>query len=358
MLLIHNTYLIHTRRRMAAEDTGGKQEGKHSQSVNKDERRLEMNSIRNGKTKMWKVLAAEVVILGAGWMAMGCKSTPKPEVSAPAVQSEFASPADAAQALVAAARAGDEAGLARILGKGSQEYLTSGDSAVDKKANADFAAKYDKMNRWVDMTDGTKVLYVGADNFAFPIPLAKDAAGKWQFDTKAGALEVKARDIGRNEMLAMDAVSSVANAQELYYKTHGKEYAQRVISGEGKQDGLYWPVPAGSESSPLGHLSKFPKTSIAAVGDEPPVVDGYTLRILTAQVDEAKGGAKSYVVNGKMTGGFAVLATPVKYDETGVMTFVLSRDGVLYEQDFGPKTVEIAKSIKDYNPKEGWMPVE
>jgi hypothetical protein len=320
-----------------------------------------MNLRTNGKLKRFPKMAAALAILGVSLVAMGCKTTPQARVedAKPAAQNTYASPAEAEQALVAAARAGDEAALERILGNGSKALLTSGDAAADKKANAEFAAKHDTMNRWVDMTNGTKVLYIGADNFAFPIPLAKDAAGKWYFDTKAGAQEIKARDIGRNELLAIDAVTAVANAQEMYFQNSTPhQYAERVISSNGKQDGLYWPVPEGSAASPLGRLEKFPKSSIATVGDEPPVVDGYTLRILTAQGEDAKGGVKNYIQNGKMTGGFAVLATPVKYGETGIMTFVLSREGVVYEQDFGPKTVEIAKFIREYNPADGWLAIE
>jgi Protein of unknown function (DUF2950) len=322
---------------------------------------MKMNSATNDRARGNKVLTG-LLLLSAMGILLGCGDSKKStEESKPAVQSTFQIPAEAGAALVAAARAGDPVGLNKVLGAESLSILTTGDPALDKEANASFAAKYDKMNRWVDMNDGSKVLYVGADNFAFPIPLAKDSSGKWYFDTKAGALEVKARDIGRNELLAIDACMAVANAQDIYFKKAGPvhEYAQRIISTSGKQDGLYWPVPAGSDSSPLGHLSKFPKASISAPAlDEPPTIDGYTLRILTAQGEGAKGGAKNYVVNGKMTGGFAVLATPIRYGETGIMTFVLSREGVVYEQNLGPKTPDIASSIKEYDPAEGWAPIE
>jgi Protein of unknown function (DUF2950) len=178
--------------------------------------------------------------------------------------------------------------------------------------------------------------------------------------THGRRVQVRARDIGRNELLAIDACFALANAQEIYLSSGtAREYAQRAISTPGKQDGLYWPAPQSQSSSPLGHLSQFPKYSLpSAPKDEPLVIDGYTLRVLTVQGDAAPGGAKSYIANGKMTDGFAILATPVKYGETGIMTFMIGREGLVYEQDLGPDTVKLAASIQEYNPDEYWWPVE
>ncbi len=217
------------------------------------------------------------------------------------------------------------------------------------------------MNRWVDMTDGSRVLYIGADNFAFPVPLVKNASGQWYFDAVAGAEEIRARDIGRNELLAIDACSALADAQEVYFAAGGDsaEFAQRIISTSGKQDGLYWAASEQQVSSPLANLGEFAGSSLATLSpNEPLVIDGYTLRILTAQGDVAPGGAQSYIVNGKMTGGFAIMATAVKYAETGIMTFIIGRDGVVYERDLGPDAVKIAASIQEYNPTDDWSPVE
>jgi hypothetical protein len=168
--------------------------------------------------------------------------------------------------------------------------------------------KYERMNRWVTMTDGSMVLYIGADNYAFPIPLARDASSQWHFNTAAGEQEILARRIGRNELLAIDACAAIANAEELYQKTDhdggaARQYTSLILSSPGKQDGLYWSVSEG-ETSPLGKLTDFVKNS-AAPGSAPEsaLFDGYAFRILTAQGDNAKGGAKTYIFNRTMTGG-------------------------------------------------------
>ena len=216
------------------------------------------------------------------------------------------------------------------------------------------------MNRWVDMTDGSRVLYIGADNFAFPVPLTKNSSGRWYFDAVAGAEEIRARDIGRNELLTIDACSELADAQQMYLAVSASAaFAQRIISSPGKQDGLYWPASDKQNESPLASLSGLPNSSLASFSpDQPLVIDGYTLRILTAQGDDAPGGPMSYIVNGKMTGGFAILATPVEYAETGIMTFMTGVNGVVYERDLGPDTAKVAASIQEFDPTGDWSPVE
>ncbi|MGA7046725.1 MAG: DUF2950 family protein [Candidatus Sulfotelmatobacter sp.] len=276
-------------------------------------------------------------------------------------QITFQSPADAGAALAKAAKSGDEAALVEILGIDTKVLLSAGDKEADKATLENFASKYEKMNRWVDMTDGSRVLFIGADNFAFPVPLAENASGQWYFDGVAGAEEVRARDIGRNELLAIDACAALATAQEIYFTDGGAsaEYAQRIISSAGKQDGLYWPASEQQGASSLASLSEFPKSSLASLtADQPLVIDGYALRILTAQGDDTPGGAKSYIVNGKMTGGFAILATPVRYAETGITTFMTNQDGVVYERDLGPDTAKIAASIQEFKPSDDWSPVQ
>ena len=314
--------------------------------------------------KLETPLVAPVLLLAILFVILGYARTSAGATAAVDSQATFATPAEAGQVLREAAQTDDEGALAHVLGPDSQAFLSSGDAAEDKAALASFVAKYDRMHRWVTMTDGSQVLYIGADNYPYPIPLAQDSSSKWYFDTPAGEEEILARRIGRNELLAIDACSAIANAQELYFRNahHGKpphEYAQTIISTPGKKDGLYWGASANEPASPLGNLQDFAKKAIAAAKpNAQPVFDGYSYRILTAQGDQANGGAKSYIVDGKMTGGFGILATPVKYRESGVMTFLLSREGVVYQKDLGEKTTEIAASIKDYNPTQGWTPTE
>lgn len=275
-------------------------------------------------------------------------------------QITFQSPAAAGSALAKAAKSGDELGLAKILGVDTNALLTTGDKEADTTALMAFASKYEKMNRWVDMTDGSRVLYIGADNFAFPVPLARDSSGQWYFDAVAGAQEIRARDIGRNELLTIDACSALADAQEMYYADSGYAgFAQRIIGSPSKQDGLYWPASDKQDASPLATLNQLPKSSLSSLSpDQPLVLDGYSLRILTAQGDDAPGGSRNYIVNGRMTGGYAILATPVKYAETGIMTFMTGVEGVVYERDLGPDTAKIAASIREFNPTDDWSPVE
>ena len=279
-------------------------------------------------------------------------------------QATFATPAEAGQALQAATRADNEDELRRILGPDSQNVVSSGDAAADKAAWQSFATKYNQMNRWVAMTDGTKVLYVGPDNYPFPIPLAKNSDSRWYFDMAAGKQELLARRIGRNELLAIDACSAIANAEKQYFRSprNGnsvKQYTRRVVSNDDRQDGLYWPASAKQSPSPLAVLAELPNSSVDLLAPgQPLVLDGYILRILIAQGDAAPGGAKSYIVNGKMVGGFAILATPLKYGKTGIMTFMSGSDGAIYEQDLGPDTFKIAASMQEFNPTSDWSPVE
>jgi Protein of unknown function (DUF2950) len=279
-------------------------------------------------------------------------------------QATFTTPAEAGQALRAAAQTDDDGALAHVLGPDSKAILSSGDAAEDKEAIASFMAKYDQMHRWVTMTDGSQALYIGADNYPYPIPLAQDSSSRWYFDTPAGEEEILARRIGKNELLAIDALSAMGNAQDLYFQrahdgSPAGQYAQKILSSPGKQNGLYWEAPADQPSSPRGRLNDFPKDVIVSTPQgAAPIFDGYSFRTLTAQGNAAPGGGKSYIVDGKMTGGFAVLASPVIYGDSGIMTFMLSSEGVVYQKDLGPMTADMAASINSYNPDQGWTPVE
>jgi hypothetical protein len=315
----------------------------------------------NGKTKNnWKHIARVAAVALAVLAIAAVQLKTSNMALAKDAQPKFQSPAAAGSALVLAAGNGDAPTLARILGIDTKVLLTTADKEADTAALKAFASKYEKMNRWVDMNDGSRVLYIGADNFAFPVPLAKDSSGQWYFDAVAGAQEVRARDIGRNELLTIDACSAVADAQEMYFADSGyASFAQRIIGSPDKQDGLYWPASNKQDVSPLATLNQLPKLSLSSLSpDQPLVLDGYSLRILTAQGDDAPGGSRNYIVNGRMAGGYAILATPVKYAETGIMTFMTGVDGVVYERDLGPDTAKIAASIHEFNPTDDWSPVE
>jgi hypothetical protein len=314
-----------------------------------------MKSKRINSTSSSLCLRAMVFLLAAVCV-LGCSSQ-HVKAADSATQATFVSPEVAGQALQAASRAQDKNALTHIFGPQSSTVVNSGDPVEDKAALQSFVAKYDRMNRWVTMTDGSRVLYIGSDNYAFPISLVQDSESKWYFDTAAGEREILSRRIGRNELLAVDASTSIANAEELYRRRF-REYTQTIFGSPEKQEGLHWEVPQDQSPSPLGRLGNFAWIADSSAVNGAPVFDGYSFRILSAQGDKAKGGAKSYVIGGKMTAGFAVIATPVKYQDSGIMTFIVNRDGVVYQKDLGPNTANAAASISTYNPTEGWTLAE
>jgi hypothetical protein len=290
-----------------------------------------------------------------------CNKSEKPAAEK-AVQKTFASPSDAGAAFLEAAKAGDQAALLGIFGADSKDVLFSGDAVKDKDYLQYFVTAYDQMHRWREIKAGGEILYVGADNYSFPIPLGQNPSGQWYFDTAAGKDEILARRIGKDELTAIVACGAIADAQQQYFsQTHDgdtvKQYAQKFISDEGKQNGLYWSVSAGQAASPLEEVRDFAKAAgYANAGDKPQPFDGYYFRFLTKQGDKAKGGAKDYLVNGKMTAGFAVLAYPAEYRNSGIMTFIVGKDGIVYQKDLGEKTADIAVSLAEYNPGDGWNP--
>jgi hypothetical protein len=218
------------------------------------------------------------------------------------------------------------------------------------------------MNRWGKTNAGAQMLYVGSENFPFPVPLLQNASGRWYFDSAGGADEILARRIGRSELVAMAAAAALANAQQQYFSgTHAggeaKQYAQQFASDEGKQNGLYWSDSEGRSQSPLSQMGDFAKGAGYANAGTPQPFNGYYFRILTKQGDTAKGGAKDYIVNGKMTRGFAILAYPAEYQNSGIMSFLVGTDGIVYEKDLGPNTADTAGALTEYNPGDGWKPV-
>ena len=291
-----------------------------------------------------------------------CNKSPEKPAATEAAQKTFASPDDAGKALVEAVKSGSHDALIAIFGPGSQDVVFSGDTAQDKTNFDGFLAAYATMNRWRKQTDGSEVLYLGADNNPFPIPLKKNSAGQWYFDTTAGKDEILSRRIGDNELATMDVLAAMAAAQAEYFSQRHdgvKQYAQKFISDEGKRDGLYWKSPEGQPKSPLGPLAAYAAATegfTPEAGKQQPF-HGYFYRILTKQGVGAKGGAKDYVVGGNMTGGFGFVAYPEKYGDTGITTFIINQNGVVYEKNLGKDTTELAKAMKEFNPDRTWGPV-
>ena len=275
-------------------------------------------------------------------------------------QKTFASAEDAGTAFIEAAKSGDQSTLLAIFGPQGKDALFSGDPVKDKDALGDFVAAYNQMHRWVEIKAGGETLYIGADNYPFPIPLGKNSSGQLYFDTAAGMDEILARRIGKGELSAVAACAAIADAQQQYFnRTHDgakvKEYAQKFVSDNGKQNGLYWHVADGQAPSPLGELGDFARAAgYTTAGDEPQPFNGYFFRILTKQGDKAPAGAKDYIADGRMTGGFAILAYPSEYRNSGIMTFVVGSDGVVYQKDLGEKTDDVARAMVEYNPGDDW----
>jgi len=319
--------------------------------------------LRNQKTLVARLVMFVVLLVLT--TSLGACNKQGGTASVKAVQKSFASPDDAGAALLDAAKSGDQATLLAIFGPDAKEVLFSGDPVKDKDAFQDFVTRYTQMHRWREIKSGGQMLSAGADNWVFPIPLGKDPSGQWYFDTAAGKDEILARsigNIGKGELTAIVACTAIAEAEDAYFsETHDgdkvKQYTQRLISDEGKQNGLYYPVAAGQTPSPLEYVRDFAKAAgYTNAGDKPQPFDGYYFRILTKQGDKAKGGAKDYIVNGKMTGGFAVVAYPAEYRNSGIMTFIVAKDGVVYQKDLGEKTTDEGASMTDYNPGDGWGP--
>jgi hypothetical protein len=286
-----------------------------------------------------RVQSIAVLIMVAAAFVLGC-SKKQDNPTAETAQKTFATPAEASQALHAAVQAGDDKALTQVLGSKAQKLVTSGDAAEDKHAVESFTRKYDQMNRLVAMTDGTQVLYIGADNYPFPVPLAQDSSSRWYFDADGADQELRARRIGSNELSAMEACRLIASAQELYHQ--GKhQYTDTIVSTPGQQNGLYWEISEGHTPSPMGRLNQFAKSIFDASAPSKEVLShGYSFRIMTTK------------------GGFTIFASPVNYQNSGIMTFSLGRDGVIYQQDLGPKAPDTLIAIEQQHPTHGWTQAE
>jgi hypothetical protein len=270
-------------------------------------------------------------------------------------QKTFMSAEQASNSLIAAMQSKSETALLDILGPDGKEVVSSGDEIEDLNHRANFVQKYLEMHRLVEEPDGTTVLYIGAKNWPAPIPLVHSASG-WYFDTDAGKREVLYRRVGRNEMSAIRVCEELAAAEHEYHDAQNSQYAQTIFSDEGQRNGLYWQAAAGEPQSPIGPLVANAAARGYAPGKSgaPTPYRGYYFQVLKMQGKHAPGGAKQYIVDGKMTGGFAFVAYPAEYRSTGVMTFIVGTDGVVYQRDLGKTTDVIASTMKAYNPDSSW----
>ncbi len=271
----------------------------------------------------------------------------------------FASRQDAAQAFIQAMRGNNQAALLKILGPDAKSIVNSGDPVADHAVINRIVSAYDQMHRFVPTSDRRIFLYVGAENWPLPIPLI-ERAGKWYFDTAFGKEEILARRVGRNELDAIQVCEAIVQAQHQYASQaqageSTAQYAQKILSDSGKHNGLFWKTAPGEPTSPLGPLvASASAQGYRHSGSKPTPYHGYIYRILKEQGPHAPGGAHSYLQDGKMTRGFAVLAYPAVYRASGVMTFIAGEDGTVYQKDLGAATNTIAASIKSFDPDSTW----
>jgi hypothetical protein len=271
-------------------------------------------------------------------------------------QKTFASAAEASQALFNAAQANDDKAVLEVLGPEGKKIISSGDPAEDEESRSNFVQKFQVMHRLVKEPDGTTTLYVGAENWPTPIPLL-NKGDLWYFDTEAGKREILFRRIGNNELSAIRVCEELVAAEKDYSSKQNGQYAAKFVSDEGKHNGLYWLGTDNQFESPIGPL-------VANAGSEggvapglrsgPVPFRGYYFRILESQGKHGPGGPLDYVSDGKMTKGFAFVAYPAVYRDSGVMTFIVGRDGAVYERDLGKQTEERAKTMKAYDPDPSW----
>jgi hypothetical protein len=276
-------------------------------------------------------------------------------------QKTFDTPAQAVQALIKAAEDGNQDEMLAVLGDDGKDLVFSGDPVQDKTGMESFVKSYKAKHSIVEQNAKTRVLRVGASDWELPIPIVNDG-GKWRFDTASGRQELLYRRIGYNELGAIAACRGYIDAQKDYAAV-GHDglpagiYAQRLISSPGKQDGLYWETAEGDPASPAGPLLAQASDEGYATGAKGQPYHGYLYRVLKTQGAAVKGGATSYLTDGKLTGGVAMVAYPAQYKVSGVMTFVINQRGIVYQKDLGEKTADVAETMTEYNPDSTWKKV-
>ncbi|MDQ1333646.1 MAG: hypothetical protein QG552_596 [Thermodesulfobacteriota bacterium] len=314
--------------------------------------------IQRTKSDSW-VKRYKTILMGAVLIVLMVSSLCLAESAG---QRLFGSPEEGLKALISALESKDSKPLEAILGPESEDLVSSGDPVADNARHGEFIRLYEEKHRLHKETEQRVFLYVGKEDWPFPIPVVKKDS-VWRFDTEAGREEILARRIGKNELSAIQVCLAVVDAQREYASKDRngdgfREYAQKFRSEAGKKDGLYWETGEGDEQSPLGPLfaaaqeeGYAPKQS----DDRPSPYHGYYYRILTAQGKNAPGGAYDYMVRGKMLGGFALVAYPAQYGASGIMTFVVNHDGMVYQKDLGEDTTKAAQAMNRFNPDSTWQ---
>jgi hypothetical protein len=276
-------------------------------------------------------------------------------------QQDFKTPDEAASALSNAAKAGDRKAILTVLGPDGQDIVSSGDEVADAATRQKFVAAYDAKHRIAMEGDNKAILVIGQEDFPLPIPLVRKD-GLWRFDTAAGREEILFRRIGRDELDAIQSCLAYVDAQNEYAERDrsgagANTYAQRIISAPGKKDGLYWPTSQGEDASPLGELIAEATAQGYRPGGGRTPFHGYYFKILTKQGPAAPGGELDYIVRGKMIGGFALVAYPAEYRNSGVMTFMVNHTGNVFQKDLGPDTAKLAERMTSFNPDQSWTKV-
>lgn len=318
-------------------------------------------------------IAAGLLASAALLLPTGCNSTatsppvPTPAQTQPAPaqgQPVFDSDEEALNAMLTAVKAQDHEKVHLLLGPAWKE-LVSGDKVEDAKAFKDFAQRAAERTRLQKQDDTTSIVYVGNDDWPFPIPIAKTPDGKWFFDTEAGKTEILTRRIGENELDTIDVCREYVEAQREYVSKDRDgsgvlKYAQRILSTPGKMDGLYWDADAGQEQSPFGRFFATAATQgyEQTTGQPHEPYHGYHFRVLRRQGSAAPGGKYDYIINGNMIAGCALVAFPVDYESSGIMTFIVNQEGKIYQKDLGSDTIELARQMTEYNPDSTWTLVK
>lgn len=318
----------------------------------------QMNIAQMNRRDRWTAMrsggAALAVLLAIGTLGPAASA----QRSAGAGPASFASPEQAADALIDAVEKGSKGDLLKVLGPGATNIVSSGDPVADAQAREKFAAAARESAKIETQGDDRAILSVGKDDWPLPIPIVKRGNG-WTFDAKAGEQEILNRRIGTNELDAIEVARAYVDAQTDYATKDRNndgfiEYAQKFVSSPGKHDGLYWPSEPGEEQSPIGALMASARAEGYKSKDKPAPYHGYYYRILKAQGENAPGGTLNYVVHGHMMGGFGLIAFPAQYGVSGIMTFIVNHDGVVYQRDLGPNTAAIAEKITRFDPDKSW----